>query len=246
MQGVRAITTCSAIGWQQYGRRMVQTWLANWPVPLTVWVEGFSCDLPGVGIRDLAGVQWLTDFKRANKHRPTDNYRMDSVRFAHKTASVIESALEFDCEHLIWVDADTVTHSTVPEVFVQSLLPRDHHYIAWLDRVGNYPECGFYALNMRYPTNQMLMRLWRSWYTSGSVFELKEWHDSFVLQQLIERTDSAWKSLSGPQARGCGHPFINGPLGAYMDHLKGPRKIEGKSRRKDLKIHRTEKYWSTR
>jgi hypothetical protein len=240
---IRAITTCSAAGWQQYGRRMAQSWAARWPVPLTLWTEGFACDVPGVEVDQLERIEWLAEFKRRHKHLPVANYRFDAVRFAHKTAAVIESALSFDCDWLIWVDADTVTHTKVPESFVQTLLPQGVEYIAWLDRVDNYPECGFYVLNMRHARHQGLMTGWREIYTGRGLFSLREWHDSYVLQQLIARAGVPTKSLSGERASRTGHPFINGPLGAYMDHLKGPRKVEGKSRRKDLKVFRPENYW---
>lgn len=243
MSSVRAITTCSAAGWEAYGRRMAQTWVQHWPVPLTVWAEGFEVDVPGVDVLDLCAVEWLAEFKRANKHRPTDNYRLDAVRFAHKTAAVIESGLSFDCDYLIWVDADTVTHAPVPQAFVETLLPREEQYIAWLERVGNYPECGFYVLSMKHGAHYGLMRSWRTWYRTGELFQLPEWHDSYVLQQLVARSGAPWKSLSGVRGRCTGHPFVNGPLGAYMDHMKGDRKSAGRSRRKDLRVHRTEAYW---
>lgn len=240
---IRAITTCSAAGWQQYGRRMVQSWAQHWPVPLTVWTEGFGCNIPGINTSSLESIYWLAEFKRDYKHLPTANYRMDAVRFAHKTAAVIESALAFDCDYLIWVDADTITHTSVPPAFVESLLPTGREYIAWLDRVGNYPECGFYVLNMRHPAHRILMAGWNSLYQTGDLFRLAEWHDSYVLQQLVEQHGLHTRSLSGKRGARTSHPFINGPLGAYMDHLKGPRKQAGKSRRRDLKVHRAETYW---
>lgn len=242
----RAITTCSAAGWEKYGRRMVQSWIEHWPVPLTVWTEGFACDVTGVDVDQLERIGWLTAFKEQHRDcMPAGpyNYRFDAVRFAHKSAAVIESALSFSEDYLIWVDADTVTHSPVPASFVQELLPRRWEYIAWLDRVGNYPECGFYVLDMRHEKHRELMQRWRAWHTSGELFKLREWHDSYVLQQLILQAGVRTRSLSGVRGVRTSHPFINGPLGAYMDHLKGPRKDIGKSRRQDLKVQRGEDYW---
>ena len=243
---IHAITTCSAAGWEQYGKRMALSWVKHWTVTLTVWSEGFTVDVPGVLDVKLGSVRWLQDFKAQHRALPKENYRMDAVRFAHKTAAVIEAALfeaALGTEHLIWVDADTVTHSRVPDPFVASLLPRGEEFISWLDRFNNYPECGFYVLNLAHPRMVERLETWRAWYTSGELFRLAEWHDSFVLQQLVERAGLATKSLSGPKARLTSHPFINGPLGAYMDHMKGPRKAAGKSNRRDLKVARPEPYW---
>ena len=72
---------------------------------------------------------------------------------------------------------------------------------------------------------------------------MAEWHDSYVIQQLVEGMGLKTKSLSGPEGFKTSHPFVNGPLGAYMDHLKGPRKAMGRSQARDLKVQRAEPYW---
>ena len=51
-------------------------------------------------------------------------------------------------------------------------------------------------------------------------------------------------------ALGKKHPFINSPLGDYMDHLKGNRKLDGRAKLEDIKEgRRGEKqkydYWKT-
>jgi len=43
---------------------------------------------------------------------------------------------------------------------------------------------------------------------------------------------------------GGGHPLINSVLGKWLDHMKGVRKSEGRSRDKDLIVARTESYWA--
>jgi hypothetical protein len=42
---------------------------------------------------------------------------------------------------------------------------------------------------------------------------------------------------------GEGHPLINCEWGAYIDHLKGKRKRDGRSKLKDLVVQRKEAYW---
>jgi hypothetical protein len=79
-------------------------------------------------------------------------------------------------------------------------------------------------------------------YAEDGLFSLAEWHDSFVLWEVVKRAGVAAKSLSGAGAR-TNHPLVNGPLGAWFDHLKGRRKKRGKSDRFDLKVRRAEAYW---
>ena len=43
---------------------------------------------------------------------------------------------------------------------------------------------------------------------------------------------------------GGGHPLINSDLGKWIDHMKGARKDDGHSKRKDLMGNRNEAYWN--
>jgi len=62
------------------------------------------------------------------------------------------------------------------------------------------------------------------------------------VMEEFERKGSAWKALGDPNNRG--HVFINSELGAFMDHLKGPRKALGKSKPGDLLKPRNEAWWA--
>ena len=242
-----AVSTCHLEGWKKYGQRMADTWTLNWPVPLAFFGEGFypSDDAFVQRVPDLNDITWLQEFKRQHPYKLPGayNYRFDAARFAHKVAAVLEAA-SMESEHLIWVDADTVTHTPVPVSFIDSLLPRGDEYIAWLDRKGKYPECGFFILNCQHPRHREFLTALRAAYVTGSLFKMAEWHDSFVIQQLVEGMGLKTRSLSGKAGFNTSHPFINGLLGAYMDHLKGPRKQAGRSSGRDLKVERTENYWS--
>jgi len=245
-----AVTTCSLDGWKTYGARMARAFAHYWPieVPLTLYAEGFDPQ-PYTG-RELP--RWLADFKErhhknARAHGKTGygayNFRFDAVRFAHKTAAVIDAAERSEHDLLIWVDADTVTHAQVTVEFLRELAPTAQHVISWLDRRAKYPECGFYILNLRNPETTALIREWKALYTSDVLFHLPEWHDSYVLETLVLKMKLARKSISGPVGYLTSHPFINGPLGAVMDHMKGDRKAKGISRASDLRAPRSEDYW---
>lgn len=244
-----AVTTFSEVGRLQYGDRMVEAFATHWPneVELTVYSEDakWRRALP----------DWLHAFKAAhggkkaaNGHHVAGrshglyNYRFDAVRFAHKTAAVIDAAEHSTADVLIWIDADTVTHSPVTIDFLRGLMPAKGNVIAWLWRSKTYPECGFYMLNLKHPDTALLLTQWKALYTSGTLFHLPEWHDSYVLKELVRTLKLSWTSISG-DAAATSHPFVNGPLGAVMDHMKGARKHVGHSKRTDLVTPRGEAYW---
>ena len=146
---------------------------------------------------------------------------------------------------MIWLDADTFTHADVTEAWLQKLFPLPA-YIAWLDRHDSHPECGFIMFRPADPYHPRFMQAYEDTYTSGKVFKYGQWHDSFVFQQLVLVKIRAGKipapaSLSGNTRMM--HPFVTGPLGACMDHMKGPRKDEGRSTGRDFLRPRSEPYW---
>jgi hypothetical protein len=247
------LTTCHAAGWQEYGRRMVETFDQFWPsdIPLYLYAEDFQSDHRRPIVRTLP--VWLAEFKARHAEHPyahgmiNGNYdfNQDCVRFAHKVAAVTDAALTLEADIMIWADADIVTHAPVDTDWLQSLFPRGP-YVAWLDRDQHYPECGFYMLRRIHPAHREIMSRWQRLYETDAVFGLAQTHDSHVLQQVIIEAERegliTTHSLSG-EAHRHRHPLINGPLGKCLDHLKGPRKVLGRSPSTDLMTPRLEEYW---
>lgn len=235
---IQVMTTCSAEGWAATGKRMAESFIERWPLsclPLIVYAEGFAPDMPGIEVRGLPA--WLQSFKERHRGDPRANgrstrgydYRFDAVKFAHKVAAIEEAArhqIAKDGEtidYLVWMDADTVTHAQVTERWLSQFLPGPDEALAWLDRVGMYPECGFLVFNLAHHDAYPVLAEWRRLYWSDGVFGLPETHDSFVLEHVVKQTKAPWRSLSG-MARRKQHPMALGPLAQCLDHLKGNRK----------------------
>jgi hypothetical protein len=122
--------------------------------------------------------------------------------------------------------------------------------IAYLGRKNKYTECGLYALNLQNTVTQKFLQKFQWMYDNASmgIFTLPEWHDSYVFDHARNQIKTAyptWQQLDWSQGliTGEGHPLINSEWGAYLDHLKGNRKTQGRSDDRDLKIKRTEAYW---
>lgn len=269
--GIRLVTTCNAEGWEQCGRRMTNTFVEYWPaeVTLEIYSEGFTVDVdaPNVIERELPGwhIDWkarhannddahgrdVSKFGRIDRRKAkTQSYRRDCVRFSHKVAALTDAALnvrrDAPAEWLIMIDADTLTHAPVTIEWLRSLVPVSGHYMAWLDRIGWYPECGFVMFAETHPAHADFMNRMRWIYESDNVFALSETHDSFVFQHMVKIAVTAGKfsqpfSLSGKEGRRAGsHPFVHSRLGERLDHMKGKRKFKGRS---PEGAGRSEPYW---
>jgi hypothetical protein len=120
--------------------------------------------------------------------------------------------------------------------------------LGYLGREGKYSECGLYSMNLHSPAVQNFLREFQRMYDDAEtgIFTLAEWHDSFVFDAVRTKFRNQLRELNWSQGivKGEGHPLINSEWGAYLDHLKGARKEYGRSTQNDLKVKRTESYWT--
>ena len=190
--------------------------------------------------------------------RPRDwnkAFKWDAIRFANKTYAVFD-ACERSNDWCVWMDADSFIHSYWSYEDFIALLPENK----WITYVGRgkgsqtWPECGFYGLNLNnHQCNAFLKEFERMYEDAeNGIFKLEEWHDSYVFGHILNNIlphnpavldYSAEMYLREAKTGGGGHPLINGPLGKFMDHMKGGRKDSGKSLPKDLMVNRSEDYW---
>lgn len=193
--------------------------------------------------------------------RPRDwhkKFKWDAIRFANKTYAVFDASNKAE-DWLVWMDADSYIHSHWSYEDFIALLPEDK----WLTYVGRgkgsqtWPECGFYGMNLNHPICSLFLVEFELMYedAENGMFKLEEWHDSYIFGEVLNRTlaantnvldYSADMYMKEAKTGGGGHPLINGPLGKWMDHMKGGRKDTGKSLDKDLMVNRSEAYWNSK
>jgi hypothetical protein len=181
-------------------------------------------------------------------------FKWDAVRFANKTYAVYDACTRSK-GWCVWMDADSFIHSPWEYEDFAQLLP-DNAYITYVGRgkgSQTWPECGFYGMNLNHPVCHSFLEDFERMYedAENGIFKLEEWHDSYVFGELLKKYSefpshdySAEMYLREAKTGGGGHPLINGPLGKWMDHMKGGRKDTGKSQKKDIIVNRTEAYWN--
>ena len=190
--------------------------------------------------------------------RPRDwqkKFKWDAVRFANKTYAVYDACTRSK-GWCVWMDADTFVHSDWSYEQFKELLP-ENAYITYVGRgkgSQTWPECGFYGLNLNHPVCHEFLKEFERMYedAENGMFLLDEWHDSYIFGEVLKMYNqfpshdySADMYLREAKSGGGGHPLINGPLGKWIDHMKGGRKDKGKSDRKDIMVNRTESYWKS-
>jgi len=177
-----------------------------------------------------------------------DSFLWDAVRFSNKVFCIVNAVRNSDgYDYVVWLDADTFTFRPVPLDFFPSLLLKET-MLTYLGREhptlgdgGVYPECGFVGYNLAHPEIQNFVTDWEKLYNTGDVFNILEWHDSYVFWHLskIYRTEKNilvndigyWKGVKGH------HVFVNSVLGQYIDHFKGKRKLAKTSAKNDFRTN---------
>jgi hypothetical protein len=269
---ISVVTTFHQAGYEKYGRRMIQTFLANWPqhINLHVYAEKTSVteSAANLQVHDLeAECPELVRFKSLYGHDPRYRgetafgpgngrkipgmgFRWDAIRFSHKVYAICHAANRTGSDLVFWMDADMVCHSPVNQTFIDEMVP-EWAGVAYLGRRNKFTETGLYALNLRQsPTRELVAQMQACYdHADTDLFTLTEWHDCWVFdtkRAMVQQQHPHWRQLnwSADLVMGEGHPLINTEWGAYLDHLKGERKKAGRSEIKDLVLPRSEHYWS--
>ena len=204
------LTTFNANGYAKYGRRMITTFLANWPKSVNLIVYSEDCAVTesaeNLEIRDIATVSELTAFKQRWQavpyatgdisHDPVRSlrkdagkgFKWDAVRFAHKVYSIFDCARHVETDVLIWMDADTVCHSPITVEDLDRLCGASYE-LCFLGRHKKFSECGLYSMRLGTKGIKRFLREFERMYNEAEngIFLLDEWHDSFVFDAVRNR-----------------------------------------------------------
>lgn len=228
------VTSWSNKGYEQYGRKFLQSWEEHWrDVPLVVFHEGKVPETVGPVYLDLLGDPDVVAFHQTYGRFPQANgvgktkdgrlvvdYRWQATKFARKVFAVTSGRIP-EADWRIWIDADVVFKRRPELEFWEQVTPEGYGgtYIGRDPRDWHHSECGWVAYRM--PVLGGFLKSFRDVYASGVVFKLGEWHDSFVFDRVREAHPFlGWKNLA-EGIRGM-HPWPETILGKFMDHYKGP------------------------
>ena len=172
MKRYTVITTFNQQGLEKYGQRMISTFEQFWPnsVDLVVYTEKCKPHItkPNVRCIDLiANSKHCKRFIKRHKDNPEANgglgphnehiwkpnkhFKWQGLRFSYKVFSIYHAMQYIDTEWVIWLDADTLTHTTITENFLDSVSPKDC-VVTHLGRGEKYhSECGWVGYNRRHP-----------------------------------------------------------------------------------------------
>ncbi len=252
---IEVLTTFHKLGWEQYGKRMVETFLQYWPADIKIHLY---CENVQTGLKDTRVVEHdifavcpqAKNFVAAHNNDYNNgirdgvrDFKYDAVKFCYKVFAQCHRIKNSKADTLIFLDADTVTFAEPPVEKLMDLLPNDN-FTAYIGRPNNkklpFAETGYIMYNLRHPNTRNFADVFEDLYTTGKIFDLQYQVDCFTYdtaRRITEQTHVAKSNdITGPEGLGKRHPFVNTILGTFMDHLKGDdRKAKGRSNIEDFK-----------
>jgi hypothetical protein len=269
---ISVATTFHADGYARYAQRMIQTFIDNWPknVTLHAYAERTQVreKVPNLQVHDLESacpdlVAFKARYAANPRYRgetqigpgtgrkiPGMGFKWDAIRFSHKVYAICHAARASGADLLFWMDADMVCHSPISREFIDRMVPESVG-VAYLGRKKKFTETGLYALNLRQQPTLELLDMMQACYDNAEtdLFTLQEWHDCWVFdtkRAMVQQRHPTWQQLnwSAHLTLGEGHPLVNIEWADYLDHLKGERKVTGRSKPKDLVEPRAHHYWN--
>ena len=206
MTKINFVTSFNETIYNTVGHHLINSIKNNWEpsMNLTAYYHDFDPKNYVVNNIDLKSLEDVEDYKNflaVNKdHNGTENntipynWHLDSLRWSHKVYALTEKAFELaeeskDAGWLIWIDADSLATKRLVPNDILAMLPEACD-IAYRG-IRNYPDQTFYIdssfiafnLNKR-PALDLLGDL-RGAYNSGELLQYREWHDSFLIERLL-------------------------------------------------------------
>ena len=249
------VTSFTEKGFEKYGKDCIESFYKYWPksVKLVVYYEGTNLRDGWKTINEVPQLkEWLGAIApfQLMSGALFDQYDIQYDARTNRVIFIQNHALRTFKGKVFWMDGDCITHSPVPETFLDEILPGDK-MCCYLGREGFYDsETGFIGYNYQHPECEFFLKIMENTMFSGIIFSQPRWWDMAVVdwsRSCFIARDPAMKdvfvNLSDGLPDGCMHPLINSRLGAFLDHKKGARK-DSRSKKSDLMVVRTEPYWN--
>ena len=228
----QTITTFSKDGLDLYGQHMINTWLQYWPVDhvLTVYTEGFS--LPEndriIQIDLLSACPELVEFKKQSQllidAQPSDiKYRrrvQKTVKWCHKVYAMSHALRNTDHTHVIFLDGDTYSKSTIPASLARDLVGK-HLFAVHFENLkhGLHFETGLMVFNLHHHQMPALLETITQDYDNLNIYNHNKTWDGYWFSHLYKTMKLDVLNLC--QGRGV---FSNALVQNRMGHNAGKEK----------------------
>jgi len=236
MTKINFVTSFNETIYKTVGHHLFNSIKTNWEPSLKV--TGYYHDfdpknytIKDISLKSLDKVEEYKTYLEVNKeHNGTENstidynWHLDSLRWSHKVYALTEKAFDLaedsaDAGWLIWIDADSLAKKRLVPNDILSMLPDSCDVV--YKGIRTYPDKTYYldtsfiAFNLsKKPALDLLGDL-RGAYNSGELLQYREWHDSFILERLLNIYKAHGMKIKSLEQ-----------IGDYITHFEGVENIK--------------------
>jgi hypothetical protein len=235
------VTSFSKEGYNKYAQEMLKTFKKYWDkdIQLEAWYHDF--ELPksapkakNITYKNLNDDKDMLNYReRMSKYsssqtgnKPYD-WKRDCIKWCHKVYALTSSARNHysDTDWLIWLDADTVTHSPITSDFLNKVCSGDKDIVHLGRNDIDYSETSFIGINLRSMMGKEFLEDFRGCYDAGETIAYREWHDGFIFDRLliVHKAHGLIADNLTPNVKGI-DAFGQSVLNKVMYHNKGMKK----------------------
>ena len=246
---LEVITTYNKKYYDICGKKMIETFIKYWPkdVHLYAYYQEQEPEIFADNVHYVDLYEQNPQLKRFVFDNQIDeakngmidgkyDFQRDGVKFSHKVFAQTHRIKHTTADVLLYLDADTYTHTTPNLKYIDSILPEDH-LCTYFGRPRLYDETGFYMHNAKHYKAIVWADTLEKIYTEAELGTYPLQVDCYTMyagrQKFKDQKQLDLVEYHG--GLGKKHPFVNSPLGEFLDHLKGDRKELGHSRQSDFK-----------
>lgn len=152
------------------------------------------------------------------------NFRLNAIKFCHKTFAIWHQARIQKEGWLIWLDCDAFVYKQIDETFLKTV-PPDQYAVSFMGRPGKYSECGWIGFNLSHPETMKFINEWEDLYLSGKFVDLPETHDSWTFDYIRKNWNKPelFFNVNGAAITDK-NPFSQSLIGTHIAHAKGAGK----------------------
>lgn len=224
-------TTFSPKDYALYGKNCIKTFIDFWPDDMKLYV--YYEAKPEVLHDKIIWLDYYSEcpdqkiFSEKARRYPQDNFYKAATRFSYKAFTIINHLEKNLGRYNIWLDADCIAVKKIDYSWLCKLHTEDT-CVSTLLRKSRAAESGFILTDSSHEQFDLFLKKYAECYRKLKLFNLPEWHDGYILSNIINQYKIKTFNLSPTENRRREqHPFAVGILGEYLDHLKGPRKHQG-------------------
>jgi len=221
-----AITSMNRAYYDHVGRAMLRSYKHGWSAhtPMHVYNEG---DFE-VKVKTIVSMGWhmpkeYWDFQARHQNRKVK-------QFSKKAWSIIKGCAEIDCDRLIWIDADTIIKTDIPDQLLNLIAPEDvlsTHFSVWHNvdgKIFHSCETGFFILNKKHPAFQEFVDTYRDIYVNDKYHDLRRFYDGEVYGKTVELLEAKGNKMLNLNLHKLKTPIPKSVLAPYIDHMKAGAK----------------------